>query len=363
MNITKVTIAIATIGLFIGCSFNGQSAQGMLKPPGSSQELQRHGVLSITKNENLAVATLTAGSLHAKISSFVIAANNYENMKITNIQLAKIGIFTHLDNVSLESNGLVLGVAPSLFVTPNNFNVNFEMQAGTQKIFDVYADIPSGQTGTVGIAVTKNGTKAVGSTSHLTLLFPAADVNLQINSVVNYNMLTISKSAISPQGSIPLGATEKVLASFKLSATPTENVQIRSMMLDLSSNSNATGPQNTTGIMECVNGASCDLTGTIKVKINNQTILSTSASPANVANLWNINLLAPMQFASFYTIPAGTSVVMQIVGNLSSNPNNIAPGETIQVGVKNLLGLSAVSNTSQYASSGNLVQGNIMTAN
>lgn len=191
-----------------------------------------------------------------------------------------------------------------------------------------------------------------------------------IGDYVSYTSFPAEGKLIINQagGDISRGGLDETLGCFDLTATDEEDIELQRIKLDLSSDGgDSTGPQDTTGYFECSSSTACDLTGTVKIQIDNEkggapsTVLSRSAAPATPGDLWNGTALANQTFASFYTIPAGESVKLCVVGSVTSNTAHTDSGEQIIVGISDVYHYKKASIKYDTASAGTTILASPMT--
>jgi hypothetical protein len=303
---------------------------------GDNIELSKFKITETSSKEDLKLMSLTlfnnGSAADGDLKNFTLFDSN-------NVELAK---------VTDQSNKLVrfdLSASPYL------------IQKGTSRNLSVKVDVANGATRTAQLIVQNDfDSELVGSSTQASILatadaagtdtsFPIGDNSTTYNTIsINEGTLTVSKANTSPSGDITIGATDAVLGSFELKAAG-EDMELQRIKVDLSSNGDGTANQGTatTGAMECISTAACDLVGTIKVAVDenldgkpDKTLLSTTTSPTTLADLWKAASLANYDLSAFYTVKAGKTVNLLIIGSVTSDTADTATGETLKVGIKDV---------------------------
>ncbi len=338
--------------------------------------------------------TVDIGSTAYQLTKFKFA----ETSSKEDVQLKMLTVFNNGSTADGDLKNFVLldqsGNVLAKVADQKDKMVTFDLSAspylllkGTNRTLTVNVDIVNGATRNAQMIIQNDfDVVLTGATTGASLLVTAdsvgTDTSLPIGDIltgvqgfnqisINQGSLTISKANASPSGDITLGATDAVLGSFQLQSAG-EDIELQKIMIDLGSNQAtgvSTAAQNTTGTMEC-NSSACDLVGNIKVQIDengdgvgDKTLLSTSTQPTLLNDLWTNASLASYDLSNFYTVPAGKSVNLLIVGSITSVTTSTATGETIKVGIRNLYHYLKAS--TKYVTgangSGNFVQANTLT--
>ena len=281
--------------------------------------------------------------------------SSQENVKINKITLYNNGTMADGDvaNIDLVSpTGSVLATVSQTtgkYVIFDLTNSPWTVDKGTSDIFTVRADtvVGSGRTCQF-IAQNDYDTEAIGVDTGAGILVGVTgntvDAAFPIGDTANLNAiklaagtLTASKDSSSPAGEISAGATDVVLGTWKLQAAG-EDIELRQIDLELTGGTGASAT--------CATAATCDLTGTVKVKdaATGTTIYSVSASTAAI---WN-GTANVVSLASYMTIPANSSKLVKVVADISST--NAATGDTFVARLGNFYYKRVSTNTFGTAS-------------
>lgn len=237
----------------------------------------------------------------------------------------------------------------------------YVLTKGSNRNFSVRATFANGATRTAQLILQNDfDLDATGVTTGASILptaapaggqdtsFPIGDVTTIYNAVtINSGTLTVSKSNSSPSGDLIPGA-EMVLGTFDLRASG-EDLELQRLKIDLSSSNaigvatNSSGTENRTGFFECNTSTACDLSGSVKIQIDDggtspRTIYTVSAAPAAPpVELWSSAGLADQTISSYYTIPSGKTVKLLVVGTITSDvTTNTGTGEQFAVGIRDI---------------------------
>lgn len=226
------------------------------------------------------------------------------------------------------------------------FTTPYVIGLGTTKVFTLGVNITSGATRTAQFIIQNDfDIELVGVSTGASILavakvggtdtsFPIGDTALLNQITVNEGSLSVSKDNASPSGDVTKGASDAVLGTFKLQALG-EDIELQRVAIDLANGTTRITTSDTTGYMDCTTGASpvvCDMIGSVKlVSEDGKTLITqTAATPA----LWN-NAPAYSDLSSYYTIKAGESKTVKLIGNLSS-ATTLGNGENVTAGIKSL---------------------------
>jgi len=281
-----------------------------------------------------ALRTVDLGVVDQPIGKFKLTeTSSRENVKINKITLLNNGTMADGDiaNIDLVSpTGTILATVNQTtgkYVTFDLSASPWTIDKGTSDIFTVRADtvVGSGRTAQFivqndyeieVVGVDTGAGILVGVTGNtVDAAFPIGDTALFNTIQLAAGTLTVSKDSTSPSGEISAGATDVVLGVWKLQAAG-EDIELRQIDLELTGGTGASAT--------CAAAATCDLTGTVKVKdaATGTTIYSISASDANI---WD-GTADTANLASYLTIPANSSKLVQVVADISST--NAAIGDT-----------------------------------
>lgn len=350
-------------------------------------------VAAVAIDQSTITDTTTAASVDIGVTNYELAkfkfseTSSKEDVKIRTLTVFNNGSVADGDvkNFTLVDQS---GNALAKVVDQKGKLVKFDitkspyvLPKGAVRIFSVKVDVVNGATRTAQLLIQNDfDVDMLGSATGASILpsagtddasFPIGDKTTTYNAIsINEGSLTVSKSNLSPSGDVTIGATDTVLGAFELKAAG-EDIELQRLKIDLSSNGVGTTNQGTatTGAMECISTAACDLTGSVKVMVDTNldgigdtTLLSTSAAPATLADLWTQASLANLDLSSFYTIPGGKTVNLLIVGSITSNVANTLTGETIRVGLRDVYHYKKAS--LKYGTvAATLVQANTITVN
>jgi len=286
--------------------------------------------------------TIDLGVTNQPIGKFKFTeTSSREDVKINKITLLNNGTMADGDitNIDLVSpTGTVLATLDQTTSKNATFDLTaspWTVDKGTSDIFTVSADTVVGSGRTAQFIVQNDyDIEVVGTDTGAGILVGVTgnttDASLPIGDAADFNTivlaagtLTASKDSTSPSGEVSAGATDVVLGVWKLQAAG-EDISLRKIDLELGG---ATGASAT-----CATAALCDLTGTIKVKdvATGTTIYSVSASDsslaaADAADIWD-GTANVVSLASYLTIPANSSKLIQVVVDISST--NALQGDT-----------------------------------
>lgn len=305
------------------------------------------------------------GETNLELAKFKVSeTSSKEDLKLMSVTFFNNGSVADgdLKNFTLvDQNGVELAKVTDQVGKLVKFDLSatpYVLAKGVSRTFTVKVDVVNGSTRTGQLIVQNDfDINLVGVSTGASILaiadvggtdtsFPIGDLTTAYNSItVNEGTLTVSKANTSPSGDVTMGATDAILGTFEVKALG-ESIEIQRVQMDLSSNGDGSVTnQGTalTGAMECISTSACDLTGSVKLMVDenldgvpDKTLLSTTSSPSTLSDLWKQASLANYDLSSFYTVAGGKTVNLMIVGNITSNAANTATGETIKVGIKNV---------------------------
>ena len=190
---------------------------------------------------------------------------------------------------------------------------------GTTDVFDVRVDIVNGTSRTVQAVVQNNfDIELIGKDTGVSVLatadttdtnddsFPIGDVSNEDTLSIGSGTLTLGKNTLSPSGSVAAGATDVTFAKFDLKVEG-EDMEVRQLDLYLPTR---TAPDN--GDSGTTANESDDIfTGSFKVVKSN----GASVYSAAIAGDAPATAETTITLSSYFTIPAGTTETLSIVGN------------------------------------------------
>ncbi|MBI5023208.1 MAG: hypothetical protein HZC05_03565 [Candidatus Magasanikbacteria bacterium] len=280
------------------------------------------GTLSVSKNASFGnkISTNPTGTVNGanvKIGSFVINGGAGEDAEVS--QIAVVDYSTtyyaqkYLQNIKLMHNTTQLGAtvsSPALGSTTaqsHTFSISpaLTIKAGEQYVVDVVADIKDqNQTAATPIlnfdSVTASG-KLTGTAASYT-----TDVELQNTYIASAGALTVAIDSDTPlPTNLLMGAVDQTLAKFKLTADPSENINITELVLSNAVMSGATGTlQN----IRLYDEAGVQIGSAIN-----------AFNSAQTSNTLSTTTYAGAKFSGFnYVIPANQSKVITVKADLST---------------------------------------------
>ncbi len=216
------TVTDLAVTLLAG-SNNAQATQSLnlLNVPSANVAGDQLSVVSgqaqLLKNVSYGDQTFVRGKQGAKIASYVISANQYEGLRVTNFTV-NLSTTTVYQNLRLSVNPQDVRGAPA---SSNNFSLNLSVPAGGQQVVDVLADIlTSAPTGTVTSSASVNYTTDSGVSG-------SSSVNGQSVTVSTQGTLTASLSPNTPPSQYVLTNSSGVeFLRVKLTADNKEAIKV-----------------------------------------------------------------------------------------------------------------------------------------
>lgn len=285
------------------------------------------GTASVVENTSFSdrAAANPSGTVSAsgvQIASFIITSGAGEAIDVTQIVLADDAttqVGDNFQNLMLKNDGTQIGSTVS---SPNTTAGNYtfspstpiRINAGQQYIVNVYADIKSAaadQSTSLNPVIKFGSVTARGVSTGSDASLDPTDFALQAAYISAKGNLTVTLDTDSPIAQqLVMGATDQVLAKFKLAADASENINISKIVLNDLMTTTGTGTiknvrlyDGTTQIGQAVNfttenasstygvfdGISLTITKnsnkiiTVKVDVNTSTNGATSASTHEVS--------------------------------------------------------------------------------
>lgn len=280
------------------------------------------GTLSVSKNASFGnkLSTNPTGTINGagvKIGSFVINGGAGEDAEIS--QIAVVDYSTtyyaskYLQNLKLMHGTTPLGAtvsspaAGSTTAQSHTFNISpaITIKAGEQYVVDVVADIKDqAQTGAYPIvnfdSVTASG-KLTGTAASYT-----TDVELQQTYIASAGTLTVAIDSDTPlPTNLLMGSVDQTLAKFKLTADPSESINITELVVSNAVMSGATGTLKNIRLFD-------DAGVQIGQAVN-------AFNSAQTSNTLSTTTYAGVKFSGFtYVIPANQSKVITVKADITT---------------------------------------------
>src|SRR3989344_4694144 len=244
----------------------------------------------------------TVGSLDVDAETISAAARNADlgSLKLKNDVTGEV-----LAEVSATSSKYVTFTLASGLVIPK----------GQNKTLAIHADVVSGSSRTAQFIVQNDyDVSAMGVSTNGSLLVAHAagtdaTAGFPVGETANYNTitvtqgsLTVTKDTSSPSGNLAPGQNSAVLGVWKLEAVG-EDIELQKADFDVLGTSTAT-----------------DFTGSLSLMVGASTIYSNST----LTNYFDGDAAGTDQttLSTYYIVPANTSVLMKLVGNMASAATN-----------------------------------------
>lgn len=350
VSVVADTTGTVTAGdtITVGVSAGSSNAQGTVSLTNISTVAEngntltaQSGTVSVLKNvafgdKSSANPTMTVNATQQKVSSLTITAGSGEDVSVSQIILEDYNVSAGncigntLQNLTLKDiNGNQLGQTypnPSTTCTTRNtytFNLSPAMviKNGAQAQVDVFADAKASlATATTLIDVNSITASGVQTGQAASVTPTAQTVPLQLVYVAAAGNMMAQVDPNTPVASNYLmGATNQVLAGFKLSASSTEAVSITKLVVSAYISTGATGTMANIRLVDDATGAQI---GTSVPAFGNPANSPATSTIAN-AVFSNLNL----------TIPAGISKTVDVQvdfttyqnGGFSTTGQTIAP--------------------------------------
>lgn len=277
------TNVVANDTFVVGVSAGSSNAQGVTSLSSISTVAQnastltvKSGTVTVAKNSAFGdkSATNPTGTINAsaaKIASFIITAGSGESVDISQISVKDDAaspdcIGAYIQNLTLKNaSGVQLGTTyanPSSSCTTANtytFNISpsVNIANGAQYVVDVFGDLKTSYTGAASLievdSVTATGhdTGTSASASSQNLSTQAVYVASSGNYMVALDPDSPVALKLSP---VLMGATNQMLAKFKVTASTTENINITQIVLSNNVSSAATGTLQNIKLYELESG-------------------------------------------------------------------------------------------------------------
>ena len=200
---------------------------------------------------------------------------------------------------------------------------------GSSRTLSLYIDVMSGASRTTQLTIMNDydvvavgkdtGTRilaAANSSSSYDTSFPMGDIAVDENGyntlLAAAGTLSVTRSATMPTGTVPAGGTEVVFAKYDLKAKG-EDMEVR--QIDFYLNGAPTAPDNGDTDDTTANQSDDVFTGTVSLRtsdgVSRKTLTVANAVPAHSETTYTLS--------SYFTIPAGTTETISIVGNLRTD--------------------------------------------
>jgi hypothetical protein len=311
-----------------------------------------------------ATVNVDIGQTDYYLTKFRFVAGANEHVQISQLVLFQNGTAADEDLKNwelIDPNGVVLATAEKAVGKVITFNLAspYVLNKGTQKDLQVRVDVISGSSRTAQAIIQNDYDVVAKGVSTGAGILPTAaagvDAAIPIGDIATGNAgynhltvaagtLTVNKAASSPSGTFGIGASNITVAIWDLEAKG-EEVQIQRADLAIAGSSGAN-----------------DFAGTVKLMTADGTVIYSVAAPTAETNALLDGDGAGLDqatFATYYSIPAGTSLKLKLVVDSSST---ITGGETAQGQISDIYYKRMTSNTYATASAGTFVSGNTMTA-
>jgi len=295
----------------------------------STANVDDAGYVSISTNAAPATAdvAVNAGEVQFEALKFTLTAND-QDVQVEGIRATQIGSVAigDLQNINLTVGGTVLA---SGTLDANN-EVYFDLSAspykitkGNAKTLSVKVDAVKGTTKTFKFALQYAADLVIKDLGYGTYAptYPSGTTWTAQNPAGNYKIssgsISFTKDATSPSGSIAGNSTNVKLATYKLTATG-EDIKVKS--LNVVANSGDTGLQNG------------------KIYFDGVQVGSTK----NLTEDTQVNFT----FGSSFIVPAGTSKLMDVYGDIKNVAGTAITSGTISVSASTTDAQGVVSLTS-----------------
>jgi len=266
----------------VGVSAGTSNAQGVTSLSSISTVAQnastltvKSGTVTVAKNsafgdKSATNPTGTVNASSAKIASFIITAGSGESVDLSQISVkddnAGTCIGTYIQNLTLKNaSGVQLGTTyanpSSSCATANTYTFNISPSVnvanGAQYVVDIYGDLKASYAGAASLievdSVTATGhdTGTSASASSQALSTQAVYVAGSGNYMISVDPDSPVVLKLSP---VLMGATNQMLAKFKVTASTTENINISQIVLSNNVSSAATGSLQNIKLYELESG-------------------------------------------------------------------------------------------------------------
>ncbi|HBV58351.1 MAG TPA: hypothetical protein DEB73_03795 [Candidatus Magasanikbacteria bacterium] len=286
------------------------------------------GTLSVSKNSSFGnkISTNPTGTVNGagvKIGSFVVNGGAGEDAEVSQIAVVDVSAgetaSTHynaslyLQNLKLMHGATQLGAVLSnpasgaSAVQSHTFNISpvITIKAGEQYVVDVVADIKSNSQTAASPIVNFDSVTASGKLTGTAASY-STDVTLQNTYIATAGSLTVAIDSDTPlPTNLLMGAPDQTLAKFKLTADPSENINITELVLSNAVMSGATGTLSNIRLYD-ENGVQ------IGQAIN-------AFNSAQTSNTLSTTTYAGANFSGFnYVVPANQSKVITVKADLTT---------------------------------------------
>lgn len=320
------------------------------------------GAVTVDQN-NVSITNAVSvdiGQTDYVLAKFRIAeSSSNEDIKLTRLTLFQNGTAADADLTNwdlVDPAGNVLATVAEATNKTVEFNLSgspYTVKKGTNKDLTVRVDIASGSSRTGQVVVQNDfDVQVTGVSTGLGILptagptvdtsFPVGDAGTNPNTLtIAQGTITINKSGTSPSGTFGIGQANVTLGTYEILAQG-EDIQIQRADIEI---------EGTT--------VAADFSGTVKLMTDaGQTLYSVAASTAALYD-GDASANDVVTFSTYYTIPAGTTLVLKLVADASTTVSN---GDTAISGLGDVYFKRMTSNTFGTASGGTHVAGNTLQA-
>lgn len=307
----------------------------------------------------LTQGNVSVGDLQKEVGKFKFTNNSAsEDLKIENVVVYVPGTITEttdLANWTLsDPSGNVIATAVKSVDRYVTFLLStpFTVAQGTNKILTVKVDVTGGSGREFRTSIQNDYDVLVKAATNNVYVLPASFTEQSDTSTGYFKMrsgtTSISKSTSSPSGNIAQGGTDILLGSFNVTAAG-EDFEVRKVSFDVV-NSAYTVPRGN------------HLTGNIKVTVGSGSAVSTLLSIASTETGLGDATAATItkDLSTYYTIKAGTTVTLNLVGSVSSSSDST---DKYTAYVYDLYGKRLSTNDFANGVGGNSVSTSPVTAN
>lgn len=286
------------------------------------------GTLSVSKNASFGnkIVTNPTGTINGagvKIGSFVIVGGAGEDAEVSQIALVDVSLgstaSTHfnaslyLQNLKLMRGATQLGATVSnpasgaSAVQSHTFSISpaITIKAGEQYVVDVVADIKSNSQTAASPIVNFDSVTASGKLTGTAASY-STDVTLQNTYIASAGTLTVAIDSDTPlPTNLLMGAVDQSLAKFKLTADPSESINITELVV---SNAVVSGATGTLQNIRLYDEAGVQIGQAVN-----------AFNSAQTSNTLSTTTYAGAKFSGFtYTIPANQSKVITVKADLTT---------------------------------------------
>ena len=313
------------------------SAAGKLMSTATVSDLGK-----LTIDDGTPPTSLDPGVTNQEVWSFTLNPDS-QDIKIEKVRLTMIGTasVTDLANFNLYEGATLLGSVAAMdsdkSITFSNLNYTMTKSA-TNKTFSLKADVVSGTRRSFYFSIENMDDVKVMDVNYGVYIKPnQADtwtiIKAATSTDINFGTLTITKSTSSPTGNVADNGTDITLAKFDFKASG-EDIKITSLPVG----------------MELTNATTID---NVKLLVDGTQVGTTDTSVADYDD--TVGNLATFSLGNSFIVPAGTTKVLSIIGDIEGT--NMGEADTITAklatGSGNARGMSSSTSIDTTASAGN----------